>query len=349
MNLNENIKKIKNYKIRKKNSCIYLDSMENNNFNNKKFKYYLFKKIIKKNILFNKYYFINNVKKAENKLLNFLNLKKKKIIIGNGLDEIIFLLCLISKKNIASISPTFSLYEKYSLLLGKKFYKIKLDIKKKIKLKYKKLNKLIYKKKIDLFFLCYPNNPTGSIFNIKEMLNIFENNKNCLFAIDETYYNFYKKSFIKYIYKIRNILILRTFSKIGFASLRIGYIICNKKVYKIINKVKLPYNINIISLISIPYIIKFFKKNFSNIKKQKKKLEFFLKKNNFFYYKSYCNFILLKVKKKLFKKILSNKIIVKKISEVNYKTKKKYIYIRVSIGNKNENKKLIKIFKNEKN
>ncbi|WDR79359.1 aminotransferase class I/II-fold pyridoxal phosphate-dependent enzyme [Candidatus Vidania fulgoroideae] len=349
MRLNKNIKKIENYKIRKKTSSIYLDSMENNNFDNEKFKNYLFKKIIKKNISFNKYYFLNDIKKAENKLLNFLNLEKSKIIIGNGLDEIIFLLCLISKKNIASIYPTFSLYEKYSLLLGKKFYKINLDIKKKIQIKYKRISNIVNKRKIDLFFLCYPNNPTGSILNIKKMLNIFKNNKKCLFAIDETYYNFYEKSFIKYVRKIKNILILRTFSKIGFASLRIGYVVCNNKIYKIINKVKLPYNINIISLISIPYIIKFFNKNFINIKKQKKKLELFFKKNNFFYYKSYCNFILLKVKKKLFKKILNNGIIVKKITEIEYKTKKKYIYIRVSIGNKSENKKLIEIFKNEKN
>ncbi|MGX7589175.1 aminotransferase class I/II-fold pyridoxal phosphate-dependent enzyme [Candidatus Vidania fulgoroideorum] len=348
MILNKNIYKINKYKIRKNIYKIYLDSMENNNFNNEKFKKKLLIGINKKKVFFNRYYFKSDINKAENSILKYNSLKKIKTIIGNGLDEIIFFICLISKNNVGSIEPTFSMYEKYSLLLNKFFFKFKLSFKKKITVNYKKLNRFIKKKNIDVFFLCYPNNPTGNIYNKKKILRIIKKNSNCLFVIDETYYDYSRKSFIKYVRKYNNIIILRTFSKIGFASLRIGYMLCRKKIYKVIKKIKLPYNINIFSLLSIPYIIKYCNnsKDIENILLQKRKLEFFFNKKNIFYYKSYCNFFLLKIKKSIFKEIEKKKILIKKMFK---DVKKKYVFVRISIGNKYENNKLIRIFKDEKN
>ncbi|MGX7589020.1 aminotransferase class I/II-fold pyridoxal phosphate-dependent enzyme [Candidatus Vidania fulgoroideorum] len=332
---------MKEYVLRKNCYDIFLDSMENNFFNKDHFLKNIIKNIRK--IIINRYYFRENILELENVLKKFSNTNKN-ILVGNGLDEIIFFICIASKENIGSLHPTFSMYERYTKILGKKFYKFKINIGKEIKMNYNELDLFLKKNKINSFFLCYPNNPTGNLFNKKKIIKIIDNNPKCMFYIDETYYDFCKKSFLFFLNKYNNLSILRTFSKIGFAALRIGYLICCKKVYKKIKLVKPPYNLSIFTINVVPYIVKYYKfLNINEIIKQRNKLEKFFLRNNIFYYKSDSNFFLVKLKKKKILNLKKNKILVKYINDINYKLNNSERYVRISIGNKIENDLLIKI------
>ncbi|MGX7576620.1 aminotransferase class I/II-fold pyridoxal phosphate-dependent enzyme [Candidatus Vidania fulgoroideorum] len=339
---------LKEYKIRKKrdNSRILLDSMENNFFKSKKF---LKKLSFKNNIVLNRYYFKSDFKVFKSKLFKYFCVKNNKLefVLGNGVDELILYICMISKKNIGSISPTFPMYERYTKVLNKKFYNFKLFLKKnKIYINYYKLSKFIKKNKIHTFFLSFPNNPTGNIVNKKEFIKIIKKNNNCCFIIDEAYYDFCKISFIKDINKLKNLVVLRTFSKVGFAALRIGIVFARKKTIQMINKVRCPYNINIFNIFLIPKIINFLNKtnNIKRILKERYIIKKKLSRKNIFFIDSLCNFFLIKISNKIIKDINKNKIKIKLV-KTEFKKKKYEEFIRFSIGNRIENKKILNILK----
>ena len=84
--------------------------------------------------------------------------------------------------------------------------------------------------------------------------------------IDEVYYGFSNQTFIKYINKYKNLVIIRTFSKsFGLAALRAGYIVANKNLAQLLYKFKPMYEINSVTAIMVNFFIK-------NIKLRKKTL-----------------------------------------------------------------------------
>ena len=115
----------------------------------------------------------------------------------------------------------------------------------------------------DLIFIASPNNPTSNSFTKEKIFQILDKAKG-LVVIDEAYSEYASFSFIKSLKKYKNLVIMKTMSKIGFASLRLGFLIANKEIVNIVNKVRLPYNVSTLSqLIAQDY--------FLNIKKYKNK------------------------------------------------------------------------------
>ncbi|MBI4844618.1 MAG: histidinol-phosphate transaminase, partial [Nitrospirae bacterium] len=104
--------------------------------------------------------------------------------------------------------------------------------------------------KTKIIFIANPNNPTGTINTDAEM-DVFMKRvpENVLIVVDEAYNEYvtsheYADS-MKYFRQGKNILILRTFSKIyGLAGLRIGYGIADASIITEMNKVRQPFNIN---------------------------------------------------------------------------------------------------------
>jgi histidinol-phosphate aminotransferase len=107
--------------------------------------------------------------------------------------------------------------------------------------------------KTKMFFIASPNNPTGTINKKDELKRLMVRlPEGILVVIDEAYYEYvtdpdYADS-LKYFREGRDILILRTFSKIyGLAGLRIGYGISKKEIISEMNKVRPPFNTNAIA------------------------------------------------------------------------------------------------------
>ena len=98
-----------------------------------------------------------------------------------------------------------------------------------------------------LTFIAYPNNPTGNCFKRQEIEEIIKQSDG-LVVLDEAYYAFAQdQGFLQSIDQHDNLLVMRTFSKLGFAGLRIGVLAGGEQWLEQINKVRLPYNINTLS------------------------------------------------------------------------------------------------------
>ncbi|MGO9950787.1 MAG: histidinol-phosphate transaminase [Dissulfurispiraceae bacterium] len=104
--------------------------------------------------------------------------------------------------------------------------------------------------KTKMIFIANPNNPTGTI-NKKTEFDAFMKRvpDGVLVVIDEAYFEYVRDpeypDTLKYFTEGKDILILRTFSKVyGLASLRIGYGIAKREILEEMNKIREPFNTN---------------------------------------------------------------------------------------------------------
>jgi histidinol-phosphate aminotransferase len=112
----------------------------------------------------------------------------------------------------------------------------------------------INRKKPKLIFIAYPNNPTGNAFDYDAIIEIIRTT-DALVVLDEAYYAYSDRSFLSEISNFSNLVVLRTISKIGFAGLRLGLLIGSKETIAQLNKLRLPYNINILTQASANFLL----------------------------------------------------------------------------------------------
>lgn len=96
-----------------------------------------------------------------------------------------------------------------------------------------------------LIWICSPNNPSGNAYNREAIRKVVETQK-AVVVIDEAYIDFCpEKSWLPELNKYPNLVILQTFSKAwGLANCRLGMMFASKEIIAVINKIKLPYNMN---------------------------------------------------------------------------------------------------------
>jgi histidinol-phosphate aminotransferase len=193
--------------------------------------------------------------KALKKLISrYVGVKPDCILQGNGSDELIYYLITIFGGPVLYPIPTFSMYGIIAQALGEKRIEIPLD--KEFDLDMKRMREAIHRKKPKLIFLSSPNNPTGNCFSSDRMLEIIDltsslmtrHSSLSLVIVDEAYQPFSsKKGFLPLLKDYRNLLIMRTLSKIGLAGLRVGFLIADRGIIDEVNKVRLPFNLNSLS------------------------------------------------------------------------------------------------------
>jgi len=189
--------------------------------------------------------------KAKNlsaKLRKQLNISENiEILFGNGSDEIIQMLAMaIAKPNakILSIEPSFVMYKIIAQFCGLHYIGVSLNRDFSLDLEAVKLQ--IKTEQPALIFIAQPNNPTGNLFLHQDLCEIIELSKG-LVVIDEAYTAFTEYNALPLLDKYQNLLVMRTFSKTGLAGLRLGYLLGNSSILKEIDKIRLPYNINILT------------------------------------------------------------------------------------------------------
>jgi histidinol-phosphate aminotransferase len=168
----------------------------------------------------------------------------EQMILGNGSDELIQAIVLAFGGPVLVPVPTFAMYEITSRALAQKIVTVPLD--KDFDLDAAMMIKKAKQSKAKIVFLACPNNPTGNRFSEKRIRTILDNT-NAAVVIDEAYYSFSGKTWLPYLNKYPNMILLRTLSKIGFAGLRIGVLTASPEVVGELNKIRLPYNINSLS------------------------------------------------------------------------------------------------------
>ncbi len=172
-------------------------------------------------------------------------IKPDNTLHGNGSDELIYYLITAFGGPVLYPVPTFSMYGIISQALGEKRIEIPLD--KGFDLNTDKFLKIIKNKKPKVIFLSSPNNPTGNCFSTDRILKIITHTRG-LVAVDEAYQPFSgRKGFVPLLKKHKNLIILKTLSKIGLAGLRVGFVAADPRIIQEINKVRLPFNLNSIS------------------------------------------------------------------------------------------------------
>jgi histidinol-phosphate aminotransferase len=168
----------------------------------------------------------------------------KRMILGNGSDELIQMIILAFGGPVLIPSPTFAMYEIISRALSQEVAAVPLG--RDFSLNADKVLKKAKEVEAKVIFLANPNNPTGNRFSDEAVQKIL-NRANTAVVIDEAYFSFSRKSYLPVLREYPNMIILRTLSKIGFAGLRIGVLTASAKVIDQLNKIRLPYNINTLS------------------------------------------------------------------------------------------------------
>ena len=154
------------------------------------------------------------------------------VIVGNGSDELIQLLCLLTanegKGKLLTPSPTFSVYKILAQIHGLSSFEFNLESG-TFHLDTSRFIEEILKVDPSLIFIANPNNPTGNRLISRDIEKVCEACKG-LVILDEAYYKFSGKSYIDMLQDLNNLLIMQTMSKIGFAGIRLGMLFGNKKL-----------------------------------------------------------------------------------------------------------------------
>lgn len=168
-----------------------------------------------------------------------------RILQGNGSDELIYYLITTFGGPVLHPVPTFSMYGIICRALGEKDVAVPLDS--EFDLDLGKMMAAVKKEKPKLIFLSSPNNPTGNCFSAEKIMKLIETSKGIV-VVDEAYQPFSsERGFLPLLRDYRNLVIMRTLSKIGLAALRLGFLVADPEIIVEVNKVRLPFNVNALS------------------------------------------------------------------------------------------------------
>jgi histidinol-phosphate aminotransferase len=169
------------------------------------------------------------------------------LLLGNGSDECItYVTQAIAKPGAKVLSPvpTFPMYKMNAQFNHLEFIGVPLNI--DLSLNLDAMLAAIAEHQPALTWLAYPNNPTGNAFPEAAVEAIIRAAPG-LVIVDEAYQPFAKKTFLNRIDDFENLVVMRTFSKIGFAGLRLGYVVGSPAWLNEFDKLRAPFNINVIT------------------------------------------------------------------------------------------------------
>ena len=285
-------------------------------------------------------------KELKEEIAKIKNIATENIFLGNGSDEPIDLVyrvfCEPGIDNVTAIDPTYGMYKVCADINNIEYRNVTLSNEYHLRSE-KILEKVDNNTKI--IWLCSPNNPTGNLLDENEITKIL-NSFNGIVIIDEAYIDFAQQdSWITKLPKFKNLIVLQTLSKAwGCAAIRLGMAFASNEIINVLNKVKYPYNINILTqqqaLIQLSKIEKT-KENISYILQQREILSNELKHISIVekVYKSDSNFLLVKVKNAnaTYNYLAQNGIIVRNRNNITLCDN----CLRITIGLAHENEKLI--------
>lgn len=270
------------------------------------------------------------------------------IILGNGSDELIqMILMAVSGKDrkVLSVSPSFVMYDMIARFVDMEYIDVPLT--KEFELDEKATLKAVTEHQPAVIFLAYPNNPTGNLFDEVIIDKIIEST-DAIVIIDEAYYAFADKTYAEKLSKYGNLLVMRTVSKMGLAGLRLGYVAGSKELLNEIDKVRLPYNINVLTQVSTEFALKHkdvLDTQTEQIKKDRASMYQVLSQlDGLKVYPSQTNFFLFRLLKAsaddVFNKLKEQKILIKNMS---YTAPELENCLRVTVGSPDENEAFLAV------
>jgi histidinol-phosphate aminotransferase len=170
-----------------------------------------------------------------------------KLIVGNGSDELIDLLCVacdVPGATVLAPLPGFVMYEMSARLRGLKFVGVPLTA--DFELDEAAMLAAIERERPALTYIAYPNNPTGNLFDEAVVQKIVDavGAQDGLVVFDEAYQPFSSRTWMPRLAAHEHVLVLRTLSKFGLAGVRMGYLAGAAALIEQIDKVSPPYNVS---------------------------------------------------------------------------------------------------------
>ncbi len=170
------------------------------------------------------------------------------LLLGNGSDELIQILALALARPgavLLSVEPSFVMYRLIAEFAGMRYVGVPLTP--DFALDEGALLAAIAAHRPAVIFLAYPNNPTGNAFDAAAMERILRAASG-LVVVDEAYHAFAGGlSFLDALPHHDNLLVMRTLSKLGLAGLRLGYLVGRPEWIAQFDKLRLPYNVNVLT------------------------------------------------------------------------------------------------------
>jgi len=271
------------------------------------------------------------------------------ILLGNGSDEIIQILLMALNgvdRTVLSVEPGFVMYNMIATFNEMQYVGVPLN--EDFSLNKDAVLAAIKKHNPAIIFLAYPNNPTGNLFDRDAMNEIIQAAPGII-VIDEAYHAFAGDSFMSEISKHEHVFVMRTVSKMGLAGLRLGLIAGNQAWINEFDKVRLPYNINVLTQLSVEFALQHgdvLTQQAEQICKDREILFKELKKlDSLTVFPSQANFILFKTAvaqaETVFNSLQREGILIKNLSKAGGALTD---CLRVTVGTQNENEKFMLAF-----
>ncbi len=172
-----------------------------------------------------------------------LGVRPENLLLGNGSDELIYYLSIAVgefDRGVFYPIPTFPMYGISAQMLGRERVEVRLN--ENFDIDLEESLKAIGERRPILAYFAYPNNPTGNCFDEGKIKRIRE--EGLFLVVDEAYYSYSGKTFLKEAIGREDTVVLRTLSKIGMAGLRIGVMVGKEEVIRELSKIRLPFNVS---------------------------------------------------------------------------------------------------------
>jgi histidinol-phosphate aminotransferase len=272
------------------------------------------------------------------------------VLLGNGSDELISMMSVACAKPGATVIapiPTFVMYAISAQFAGMQF--VGIPLRADLSLDLPALLAAIKQHRPALVFLANPNNPTGSWFAEEDLVQVIQAMSDCgLVVVDEAYQPFAPGTMMSRLPEFSNLVVMRTASKLGWAGLRLGYMSASGEILAEIDKVRPPYNINVLTAAAAEFLLDhlpLFDAQATQICEQRSELMAALSNlPSVHAFPSQANFVLIRVpnSEQIFNKLLEHKILVKNVGKMHDLLKD---CLRVTVSTPDENRLFIDALK----
>jgi histidinol-phosphate aminotransferase len=236
---------------------------------------------------------------VEEKLAEFLGVAADEVLLTNGVDEAIHLLCqtfLVAGDEALIVAPTYSMYRIYMMAAGAQVREIRSSS--DFRFPTGELCDSV-SDRTKLVAIANPNNPTGTLATPKELFQLASAAGSAAVLIDEAYFEFCGQTSLNLLKEWSNVFVTRTFSKAyGMAGLRLGAMIGNREHMAAVRLACSPYNVNAVALACLPTAIKdreYVQHYVGEVLQSRARLEMFLQEQEIQFWPSQANFVLFRV------------------------------------------------------
>jgi histidinol-phosphate aminotransferase len=235
----------------------------------------------------------------EEKVAEFFGIAASELLLTNGVDEAIHLLCetyLEPGDEALIVVPTYSMYRIYMMAAGAQL--ICVPAAKDFQFPAAAVRDRITPR-TRMIAIANPNNPTGSVAPLDGLLQIARCAPDAALLIDEAYLEFCGQTVLNHRRDLPNLFIARTFSKAyGLAGLRVGALIGDTEQMRVVRRVSSPYNVNAVALACLPAALAdqtYVQEYSAEIRDSRGRLELALEASGIPFWPSQANFVLVRV------------------------------------------------------